>query len=123
MIRKPAGPKLPDFTGIAHRCSASTAVAKFKNQYVALVMRPKNYIAASMALEGEDVVTGASIVINNVVSGSDIAVVNELFCFVDGNGTLVYHSHGGLNDEFDVASYRKLVELIEKSPALSSALF
>jgi hypothetical protein len=86
-------------------------------------MRPKNYIAASMALEGEDVVTGASIVINNVVSGSDIAVVNELFCFVDGNGTLVYHSHGGLNDEFDVASYRKLVELIEKSPALSSALF
>jgi hypothetical protein len=122
MIRKPNGPKLPEFTGTAHRCSALTASAKHRNQFVALVMRPKSYDASSMAMQGEDVASGTQIVINNV-PGSEIAVVNEFFCFVDSNGAFTYQSHGGLNDEFDDASYRKLVQLIESSPSLASALF
>jgi hypothetical protein len=122
MLRKPNGPKLPDFTGVAHRCSAPTAVSKYKNQYVTLVMRPRNYDASSMALMGEDVASGTQITVSGVPA-QDIAVINELFCFVDANGALTYHSHGGLNDEFDDASYKKLVDMIENSPAIASAVF
>ena len=117
--QKPAGQKLPDFDGQAHRCTAHAAIAKYKNQYVALVVRPSALEPSSLLLRGVDLASGADVVINGVPQ-NDIAQINEFFCFVDNSGALHYHSHGTFNDEFDEVSYRKLVDLIENH---HSALF
>ena len=115
VMRTNAPPKLPEFTGVAHRCSAHVAITSHKGEFVAIVVKPDVIDNTTFVLRGKDTDdANTPIAISSVPPTIEVSNITEFFCYVDpATSALVYHSHGQLNDDFDIEMYNELVKLIQ----------
>ncbi|KAH9601594.1 Replication factor A protein 3 [Trypanosoma melophagium] len=114
---RPQTNRLPPFTGVSPRVSAR-GVAAHRGEYVALVIRP-TALTPRGSLEGVCIATEEPVEVMGLPNGAEVAQVNEIVCYVNpSNGELEYYQHGTYNDEYDVETYRKLLELFPKFPEL-----
>ncbi|ORC92118.1 uncharacterized protein TM35_000043320 [Trypanosoma theileri] len=115
---RPQTSRLPPFTGVSPRVSVR-GVAAHRGEYVALVIRPTAINSQRGSLEGYCIATDEPVEVMGFPSGLELAQVNEIVCYVNpSNGELEYYQHGTYNDEYDVETYRKLLELFPKFPEL-----
>ncbi|RNF07916.1 putative replication factor A protein 3 [Trypanosoma rangeli] len=109
---------LPPFTGVSPRVS-SHGVAAHRGEYISIVLRPTALNAQRGSLEAQCVATEEPVEIMGLPSTAEVAQVNEFVCYVNpSNGQLEYFQHGTYNDEYDVETYRRLLELCPKFPQL-----
>ncbi|KAF8284094.1 putative replication factor A protein 3 [Trypanosoma cruzi] len=109
---------LPPFTGVSPRVS-SRSVAIHRGEYVSIVLKPTALNAQRGSLEALCVATDEPVEVMGLPSGAEVAQVNEFVCYVNpSSGELEYFQHGTYNDEYDVETYRKLLDLCPKFPQL-----
>ncbi|RNC62016.1 putative replication factor A protein 3 [Trypanosoma cruzi] len=109
---------LPSFTGVSPRVS-SRSVATHRGEYVSIVLKPTALNAQRGSLEALCVATDEPVEVMGLPSGAEVAQVNEFVCYVNpSSGELEYFQHGTYNDEYDVETYRKLLDLCPKFPQL-----
>lgn len=110
--------RFPEFTGVSPRVTSQTYSAH-RGEFVSIVAQPTALNSQHGSLEAKCVVTDQPIEIMALPTGAEVAQVNEFICYVDpSNGSLSYFQHGTFNDEFDVGTYRKLIQLSGKFPAV-----
>lgn len=112
-----SGVRLPEFAGVAPRCSISDA-SRHRGNFVTIVASPENFDPSTVSFTLKDILEGKSFQLLDVTE-LEVSQINEFVCYVNPQtGVLHYHSHGTYNDDFDKEAYSKLVQVMKKVPGL-----
>jgi hypothetical protein len=101
-----------NFTGTAVRTDASQ-IHKHKGKFVCLVGKATG-MDATGTLTAICSISGVGFAVTGMPQSTAMSQLNEYTCLVDPNDAkLLYRGHAMLNDDFDQATYGKMVKMIE----------